>query len=310
MDDEINLRDYIDVIKRRWKIVVSVTLVLAIAALIYSLMQKPVYEAKTTILIRSGGSSALSQFSGLAGMVGVKLPSGGGNINDLSELLQSKIVAAKVIDDLKLRDRVEDWSDPNLDRQDLIFAMQGTLDTPRKEGNYIEIKVSFPDAKLAAEIANAYVEALSFYWNRLNYTAAQKKKQYVENQLPRVNKELKIAEERLKRFTLLSPKGNSATSSLMGLVAGSQSQGIEVRRLSRELDIQNSVYTMLRKEYESVKLEESKEISPFSVVDKAVPPKVPTKPRIKLNTLMGMVLGIFSGIFIAFFREYWDKDGK
>lgn len=76
------------------------------------------------------------------------------------------------------------------------------------------------------------------------------------------------------------------------------------------LDISNSVYTMLRKEYESVKLEESKEIPPFSVVDGAAVPEKPSKPKIKLNTLIGLVLGIFSGVFVAFFQEYWEKSGK
>lgn len=94
------------------------------------------------------------------------------------------------------------------------------------------------------------------------------------------------------------------------MASGSQSQGIEISRLSRELDIQISVYTMLRKEYESVKLEESKEIPPFSIVDKAEKPLAKSKPRTKLNALIGLVLGLFSGAFVAFFQEYWEKSGK
>lgn len=309
MDDEINLREYLEVIRKRWKVIAYITIGVAVFALVFSLLQKPVYEAKTTILIRSGGGSSLSQFAGLAGLAGISLPSGGGSLSDLTELLQSQAVAAKVLEDLKLRDRVEGWDDPRLSNQKLVSAVQGMLDRPKRIGNLIELKIEYTDPKLASEITNGFANALSYYWNRLNYTEAQKKRDYIESQLPRVEKELKAAEQKLKKFTLLSPRGGSSSSNLLGMVAGSQSQGIEVDRLSRELDIQKSVYTMLRKEYESVKLEGSKEIPPFSVVDEAVAPEKPSKPRVKLNTLVGLVLGFFSGTFVAFFREYWEKSG-
>lgn len=313
-DDEIDLREYIEVIRKRWKMIAYITAGVAAAVLVFSLLQEPVYEARTTVLIRSGGggSSTLSQFAGLAGLAGISLPSGGGSLSDLTDVLQSKAVAAKVLEDLKLRERIKGWDNPKLSENELASAVQGLLKKPKTtSGNLVELKVEFTDPKLTAEIANGFADALSYYWNRLNYTEARRKKEYIETQLPRIEKELKLAEQKLKQFTLLSPRGGSATASnLLGEISGSQSQGIEVARLSRELDISNSVYTMLRKEYESVKLEESKEIPPFSVVDGAAVPEKPSKPKIKLNTLIGLVLGIFSGVFVAFFQEYWEKSGK
>jgi len=300
------------VIRKRWKLIAYITVGLAAAALVFSLLQKPAYEASTTILVRSsGGSSALSQYAGLAGMVGISLPSGGGSLSDLTEILQSKAVAAKVLEDLKLRERIKGWDDPKVTDIELASAVKGMLKKPKATSGLVELKVEYADSKLTAEIANGFANALSYCWNRLNYTEARKKKEYIETQLPRIEKELKLAEQKLKQFTLLSPRGGSSTSSdLLGAISGSQSQGIEVARLSRELDISNSVYTMLRKEYETVKLEESKEIPPFSVVDEAVVPKSPSKPKVKLNTMIGLALGLFSGVFVAFFQEYWEKSGN
>lgn len=307
-DDEIDIREYIEVIRRRWKIIAYLAVGIAAAALVFSLLQKPVYEAKATILIRSGGgSSSLSQFAGLAGLAGINLPSSGGSIGDLTEVLQSKTVAAKVLDDLKLKERIKDWNDPKITDQELISSVQSMLKKPKTAGNLVELKVEYADKKLAAEIANGFADALSYYWNKLNYTEAKRKKEYIESQLPRVERELKLAEQKLKSFTLLSPRGGTSSSNLLGAISGSQSQGMEVARLSRELDISNSVYTMLRKEYETVKLEESKEIPPFSIVDQAVPPKFKSKPKVKFNAMIGLVLGLFSGVFMAFFQEYWDK---
>jgi uncharacterized protein involved in exopolysaccharide biosynthesis len=309
MQDEINLRDYIEVMLRRWKMITSIAIGLAVIALVFSFIQKPVYEAKTTIMVKyGGGGSYLSQFAGLANLAGINLSYGGGNLNDLIEVLQSKAVAAKVLDDLKLRDRIEMWDNPRYSKQKLVKYVQYMMDKPKLNGNLIELKVEYTDPDLAAEIAKGFTDALSYYWNKLNYTEAQKKKDYIETHLPRVEKELKLAESKLKKFTLLSPKGSSS-SGIIGMISKSQSQGIEISRLNRELDIQNTVYTMLRKEFESVKLEESKEIPPFSIVDEAVAPEKPSRPRKKLNTVIGFVLGSFLGTFLAFFKEYWEKTG-
>lgn len=310
MNDEINLRDYLDIAMKRWTVIAALAVCMALLALGYSVMQRPVYEARTTILVRSSGSgSSLSQFAGLAGLAGVNLSSGRENVKELAEILQSKTIAGKVIDDLELNKRIAGWNNPSLSRQRKVFRLQKMLGKPERHGDFIELKVSCTDPMLAAEIADGFVNALSFYWNKLNYSEAQKKRDYIESQLPRVEKELESAEHKLKKFTLLSPRGAASSSSLLGTIAGSQSQGIEIARLTRELDIQNSVYTMLRKEYESVKLEESKEIPPFAIVDQAEVPEKPFKPRKKLNTLVGLILGLGSGTFLAFFLEYWEKTG-
>lgn len=236
-DDEIDLREYIEVIRKRWKMIAYITAGVAAAVLVFSLLQEPVYEARTTVLIRSGGggSSTLSQFAGLAGLAGISLPSGGGSLSDLTDVLQSKAVAAKVLEDLKLRERIKGWDNPKLSENELASAVQGLLKKPKTtSGNLVELKVEFTDPKLTAEIANGFADALSYYWNRLNYTEARRKKEYIETQLPRIEKELKLAEQKLKQFTLLSPRGGSATASnLLGEISGSQSQGIEVARLSR-----------------------------------------------------------------------------
>ncbi|MBU0672175.1 MAG: hypothetical protein KJ732_04005 [Candidatus Margulisbacteria bacterium] len=307
MEDEINLREYIEVITKRWKTIAFIALGIAMIVFVYNLMQPPVYDAKTTIMIRSGGGSSFSQLAGLTALAGINLPSGKGSLSDLTEILQSKAVAEKVLEDLKLKERIEDLADPRLNHQIIVSKVKNMLSKPKINGNLIELNVENSDPELAAEIANGFVNALSYSWNRLNYTEARKKREYIESQLPRVEKDLKKAEQRLKKFTLLSPKGGNSNSELMGLVSGSRSDGVEISRLSRELAVQNSVYTMLRNEYESVKLEESKEISLFSVVDPAVPPDSKSKPKIKVNTIIGLVLGLYCGTIVIFFQEYLEK---
>lgn len=308
MDDEIDIREYLEVVLKRWKTIALITLGTGIIVLVFNLLQPPIYEARTTILVKSGGGgSALNQISGLAGLAGINLPSSGGSLSELTEVLQSRAVAAKVLEDLDLRERVEGWNSSRYSDQKLINKVQQMLGKPKTKGNLLELTVEESNPALAADIANGYVDALSYYWNKLNYTEARKKKDYIESQLPRVEKELKQAEKKFKKFTILTPQGSSVSSGIMGAVSGSRSQGIEVARLSREMEIQNTVYTMLRKEYESVRLEESKEIPPFSIVDRAAVPESKSKPKIKMNTMIGLVMGMFGGVIYAFIQERKKK---
>ena len=204
---------------------------------------------------------------------------------------------------------IKEEDNQGANRQRLVSGVRGMLRQPKIKGNFVNLTISANDAKIAAEVANTYIEALSYIWNRLNYSEVNKKRIYIESQLPKVEAELKNAEEKLKQFTLLAPQANNVSAGFLGL-ASRNSQGVEVARLSGELELQNSVYTMLRKEYEAAKLEESKEIPPFSVVDYALVPERPSTPKKKRNMLIGLMLGLVSGVVFAFVQEYIKNTGR
>jgi len=294
-DDEIDLKEYINIIFKRWRLILFVIFVFSFFSLLYTMLQRPVYEAKATILMRSIGSNT-SQYASIAGMLGLNVNLGGSS-SDLLSVLTSKAVALKVIKDLDLTHKIKSWDTPEIKDTTKAYALSKMLKLPKTlgaSGNLIEIKIEYYDSVLAADIANGYVSALAYYWRDLNATEAQKKLQYIDSELPRIESDLKAIEEKLK----LVPRAST------GLSTSGQS-GIQ-----RDYDIYSSVYTMLRKEQESAKLDASKEIPPFAIVDNAEPAIKPSKPNIKLNVVIGLVLGIFSGIFLAFFVEYWQKTEK
>ena len=51
MEDEIDLRKYIDVLRRRWKLIVSITVIAVFVAGLVSFVLPPVYEARAAVLI-------------------------------------------------------------------------------------------------------------------------------------------------------------------------------------------------------------------------------------------------------------------
>ncbi|HTY14064.1 MAG TPA: Wzz/FepE/Etk N-terminal domain-containing protein [Candidatus Omnitrophota bacterium] len=295
MNDEIDIREYLEILTKRWALIAAVTIVAALLTFFFSVRMKPVYEAKTTILMRSDSqASGMSQVAGIAGMLGINLGAGGGNLGDLTELLKSRVVAEKVLDDLDLRHRIKGWDGPKVKKSALISVVNSMIKPPKSTVNMLEIKTEADDPQIAADVANGYVSALTYYWNDLRTTTAQKKLKYIEDELPDVENNLKMMEAKLK----LVPRSYS------GLALSGQSG------LQRDYDIYTAVYIMLKKELESTKLEASKDIPPFSVVDPAERPENPSRPKVKVNVMIGAVVGLFLGIFLAFFQEYWITTGN
>ncbi|HEX7593197.1 MAG TPA: Wzz/FepE/Etk N-terminal domain-containing protein [Anaerolineae bacterium] len=52
MEDEIDLRAYLDVLLRRWKWIVGVTLVAALVAGVVSLLMPPTYESTASVFVQ------------------------------------------------------------------------------------------------------------------------------------------------------------------------------------------------------------------------------------------------------------------
>ena len=79
-DDEIDLRELFYVLLEGKWIIVSLTAFVSIIGVIYSLLLPNIYESKAMLVpvnSSSGISRALGSYSGLAGLAGISLPSGG-----------------------------------------------------------------------------------------------------------------------------------------------------------------------------------------------------------------------------------------
>lgn len=278
MDDEINLKEIAAVFVRWWKLVAAITMVCAIGAFVYSSFLKPVYEAKARILMRaSSSSSSLGQMSSLAVLAGITMsPSGGAG--DIQALIDSR----------KVNDYISKEAAP-------LFAGGKPFDlgkmTSKLNGSYLDISIKHKDPYAAQLISNAYVGALSLYWNRLNYSEAQKKIDYINQELPIKQAQLKAAEEKLKSLMYLNDSQGAVET-------------VEILRARREVDILNSVYMMLRNQLESAKLDAAKDTSPFSDVEMALLPTSPVSPKIGFNTAIGFIMGLFIGVFAALIADF------
>ena len=201
-EDEINLLDYWRVIWKRWKIIAVIFLTSVVTAAIVSLRMTEIYQAKATIMpIESSGgqvSAALRSLDSLP-FVGGLVPSIGGG--KLVTVLKSRTMAEDVIQALDLiKILFEEPQDEPPSLQDAVRSLTGITEITDDKKGLISIAVEYKDPEIAADIANQYPIELQRFLSENALSMAKRNRIFVENQLHKVKKELREAEEALKGF--------------------------------------------------------------------------------------------------------------
>jgi polysaccharide chain length determinant protein (PEP-CTERM system associated) len=78
-------------------------------------------------------------------------------------------------------------------------------------------------------------------------------------------------------------------------------------RVMRDASVAQEIYVMLAKRHEEARISEVMEPTDIQVIDIAIAPEEPIKPRKVLNVVIAAVLGLFLGIGAAFALEYINK---
>jgi len=199
-DDEINLLDYLIVIAKRKRLIIRITLGIAILTAIISLILPPTYMAETKILPPQQGTSSmasqlLSQFGGAAGLVGGAIPIK--TTNELYiELLKSRVVLDRIIDRFDLMKFYKAKY-----REDVRRTLTGMLKAKDdKKSGIITIGVEYKDPQMAAQMANAFVEELKRFTKGLAVTEASQRRLFYEEQLEDAKRSLIQSEEAMRGF--------------------------------------------------------------------------------------------------------------
>jgi len=85
---------------------------------------------------------------------------------------------------------------------------------------------------------------------------------------------------------------------------------VQYNILRREVDTNKQLYDALLTRLKEVGVSAGLKASPIRIVDSAVPPTVPVKPRVFLNLSLALALGICCAVGIAFLQEHLDNTLK
>jgi len=194
-ESDISLMDIALTLAKHKKKIVTYPIAFGVAGLVISFLLPVVYRANTKILPpqqnQSTASAMLSQLGGLAGGAGAAL--GIKNPNDLYiSLLKSRALTDRIIQRFDLQKRYD---------QKFIEGTRKELDQKSQIGagkdNIISIDVDDKEPKVAAAIANAYVEELTNLTNKFALTEASQRRVFYEKQLELAKDKMIAAETAL-----------------------------------------------------------------------------------------------------------------
>lgn len=166
-------------------------------ALVLALIISPTYIAKTRVLVPSQ-NSGISNAIGALAQAGAVVPAlsqvgGGKGIGEqLVGLLGSRIVLDPMVDRFQLQNRYE----VKFRFKAREILQSNTQIRLAKEG-FIDIDVEDHDAKVAADMANAYVDFLKSASDSVAIGEAANRRKFLENQLGKAKLDLDLATRNL-----------------------------------------------------------------------------------------------------------------
>ena len=83
--------------------------------------------------------------------------------------------------------------------------------------------------------------------------------------------------------------------------------GMELVRLTREVKIQETVFTLLTQQFEQAKISEAKDVPTVQLLDKAVPAERKSRPSTTTNMEIAGAVSFILSVFLAFFLEYLER---
>ena len=107
---------------------------------------------------------------------------------------------------------------------------------------------------------------------------------------------------------------DSQAKALAGIVSQNETQLVQLPakqqslgRLMLQDNLAQQIYVMLANRYEEARISEVMQPTDIQIIDEAVAPDKPIKPKKTLNVLIAAFLGLFAGTGLAFMIEYLNK---
>jgi capsular polysaccharide biosynthesis protein len=279
-EETIDLRDMFDRLIRRWKFVVAMPVLAAIAAALVSFAMKPTYEATAVIALSPATLSipTTSQAPPYYLMVDSPqhLPLAYSPTYYLALLSGNDVVAQTA------------------PQAAVSFASNSS------DRSLIEVTARGDDANKVQTTANAYAQAGAariqqvFLPSGKDVAAAQQK--------------LDAADQALIQFSKDNGFGEYDLNQLRAATFSSTDKQLELSRLLRDRDVAEPVYLDLARGLERAQILVSSAYSPTVIL--APVPGAPVSPKLTQNILVGAVFGLLLGVLGAFGLEFLSRRGR
>jgi|TARA_B100000959_G_C14992663_1_gene628671 uncharacterized protein involved in exopolysaccharide biosynthesis len=296
--------------KRKTLLFMSVSIFLA-SFVYFQFIADPIYTAKASVIPTGDSGGDFSGLTGAAAQIGLSFPVANESIawDELFfEILRSDGIKRKLLNtEFQLKK-----SQPAQPLRQLLLNHLDLENKPSEIGeirinNYlkkrirvtktrfsplIHIQMDAHDPLLASNMINTLVQLSNKMQVDIKTRQMGQKRQFIEERIVEVKKELSQAESGLKNFRERNRRPNKSPSLLL-----------EESRLMRDVTLQNNLYLTLQTQFEEAKIEEVERTPMVEIVDEPVPPLDKTSPRVIMSTILTTFLGIVFIFFIIISKE-------
>ncbi len=300
-EDEIDLRDYINVIlKRKWQIAIIFGIAVVVAGVI-SFSMPLTFEASNLVEI---GSIKKIQLQ---------------NIDDIKSVFRRETVLQQIRTKLQEPLKITETTTTN-DISKMFDIQNGNNNSNSSVFIKIDGKAQTPEE--AVEVVNAVTGILLTYHNNIFAEAEKtfnteldtivKSKEKTEKDIERITTDISRLNEDISKYEVEINKRAEASTEGQGRIAESyinllaelkdQKENKEAQLLSLGQKIVTLDQSIQNKEYERFYETKSTEVEV-----PATPPEKRIAPNRKQNVIIAGILGIFIGVLYAFATEYFSK---
>lgn len=305
-NEELDLSYCINLVfKRFWLLVAMVALGL-VAAVLVNLLMRPAYKATALMMINKedAGKIDATPYGSFA--------SEEDYYRTQYQLLQSRSLLSKVYTKMKLG-QVEEFANPNG-----LKKLEKSLDVaPITRSRLVNVSATAYDPSLAADIVNTLTDTFvaDNVSNRvfmgqdviaaLESTERSSAEQELLNSMPQV-----VNSDFIKT---LKQQASKLAADRARLLAKYTTNHPDVISVQNQLDAVNGqINTETRRLVQSIKIELSGQFSGnnIRVIDPAVTPEKPVRPRKLINLAIGLLGGGLLGLMLVFVLEFLDQSVK
>ena len=285
--------------------------------LVYAfLLATPIYTSVTKVLPISGDNNTLSGFSGMAAQIGFSIPAGLGPATPWDELYPEIVQSENLLQSLTQKKLSTDKYGPHKllldilseeggygDEEDFLKTKSAIEDLQKmisvekfRISPLVTLKVNSFEPQFVQDLADSILDISGKLLRNLKTHQINAKRLFIEERLVEVSNEKNIIQERFRGF-LEKNRGLDSPSLLM-----------REKEMSRELELQTSLYMTLKTKYEEAKIEEVAKTPMIQIIDGPIKPGKMSSPKPVISFFLSLLISFSLTFILVYLREASNLD--
>ena len=310
----IDVQTIILILTQRFKIIIVLPLIFIFVGFLYlEFVAVPQYSSDSSIIAVSGSRD--NRISGIASQFGISIGAPTELNQIYPDIIKSRTLAEMVINRETFSAKIDTTAKLYLilnidDENSLPIKNINQLKSRAKrklkkmirlsespKTGIITILVTTDDPNLSFSINNIIIEELETHQKSYNRNKLKEAKEFILSRIEETEIELNRAEQKLKMFRERNRKISNSPNLLL-----------EEEKISRDVSVLTGVYTTLKQQYETAKIEELKDSDNLVIINPPYMPSGPSSPNKKILFLVYFIVGLISACSYILIQSLFKKE--